>query len=229
MARLNFKRPSTIFWGAIALATFYLSGCQPQEVANSTSEQRPSVAPPAPLSMPPPPPPGAYLAKVPPSVLNQLQGLPVMAPAYVPDGFTLAEHDAAEPNAYRLVYRSAADQCFAIEYVGPDQSPAGLSADKVATLSVTVFDSPVFGRDRQIYYSLPPQDRPQGSTDNPSEVVSQWLTNSQGFYRLVGASYIAKAYPAQTDCQNVSLSETVKITASLTELTVSPTDLLQVN
>ena len=179
--------------------------------------------------MPPPPPPGSYLAKVPPSVLDQLQGLPVMAPAYVPPGFTLAEHDAADPNTYRLVYRSAANQCFAIEYAGPNQPPAGLSADKVATLSVATFDSPMFGGDRQIYYRLPPQDRPQDSTDGPSEVVSQWLTNSQGFYRLVGASYIAKAYPAQTDCQNVSLSETVKITASLTELTVSPTDLLQVN
>ncbi len=155
-----------------------------------------------------------------------------MAPAYVPNGFTLAEHDTADPNAYRLIYRSAAAQCFAIEYVGPDQPPAELSTAKVATLSVAVFDSPVFGRDQKIYYSSPPQDRSQDSPPDaiasPIEVVSQWLTNSQGSYRFVGASSIAKDHPAQPTCENVSLLETVKIMASLTELTVSPTDLLQV-
>lgn len=203
-------------WGAIALTL--LTSCQPQPAQDSqppapvASSQQPP-APDSPLSVPPPPPPGAYLGKISPAVFSQMQGLPLLAPAYIPAGFTLAEHGTTSENGYYLIYRSP-DQCFAIEHTGPSQPPENIPAD-ITTLPVESFDSPLFGPNRNLYYSK--------AEPTPNKLISQWLTSSQGAYRLAGADTV-QTYPDQLPCQNVPLTEAINIIISITDLTTAPTD-----
>lgn len=204
-------------WGAIALTI--LTSCQSQSSPDSPSS---ALAPPGqepidldrPLSVPPPPPPGAYLGKVSPPVFSQLKGLPLLAPAYIPTGFTLAEHGTTPANGYYLIYRSPKDQCFAIEHTSPSQTPENLPPD-ITSLPVESFDSPLFGPNRNLYYR---QAEPV-----PTKLVSQWLTNAQGAYRLAGADTV-QTYPGQPSCQNVPLSEAINIIVSMTDLTATPTE-----
>ena len=201
--------------GAIILTT--LTNCQPHPPEDSPRlESAPPNQPPtaldSPLSVPPPPPPGAYLGKISPAVFSQMQDLPLLAPAYIPAGFTLAEHGKTPEEGYYLIYRSA-DQCFAIEYVGPGQTPA-LPAD-ITSLSVESFDSPIFGSNRSLYYST--------ANSGPATLISQWLTSSQGAYRLSGADTV-QTYSGQLPCQNVDPAEAVNILVSMTDLTVTPTN-----
>ncbi|MGB3294497.1 MAG: hypothetical protein WBB01_16045 [Phormidesmis sp.] len=203
-----------VVWGAIALVT--IAGCQSQSAQDSLAPASPGQQPPAsnsPLSVPPPPPPGAYLGKISPAVSSQLQGLPLLAPAYIPAGFTLAEHGTTPSKGYYLIYRSP-DQCFAIEHTGPKQPPENLPAD-ITLLSVESFDSPIFGPNRRLYHSK--------AEPAPTKLISQWLTSSQGAYRLVGADTV-QTYPDQSPCQNVPLTEAINIIVSMTDLTVGPTD-----
>jgi hypothetical protein len=221
-------------WASILLITgLLITGCQSKEdTSDKASNPQLSPVPQASsgaLSAPPPPPQGAYLGKVSPAVSSQLKGLPVLAPAYIPEKFTLAEHSANPPGTYALIYRSA-DQCFAIEYIAPDQVPSEpetIPNGEAASLGSPTFspseqlhfggasfDSPIFGPDRQLYYS---------NTASDSDLVSEWLINQQGRYRLIGASRITQNYPNQTQCRDVSLTEAVAIVTSLIDLTAEPT------
>jgi hypothetical protein len=145
-------------------------------------------------------------------VSKALQGLPVLAPAYIPEKFTLAEHRADLPGTYALIYRSP-DQCFAIEYLAPDQVPA--EPETIPDGEAASFDSPISGPGKQLYSS---------KAASGGDLVSEWLVNQQGRYRLIGASRITQNYPNQTPCQDVSLTEAVEIVSSLVDLT-APTDL----
>lgn len=194
---------------AIALLAIGLSSCSPSPQSDSTP---PANKPPVP-SVPPPPPEGAFLGKISPKVLAKINHLPVMAPAYIPAGFVLADYRSEGSQSYGLVYRSPKNQCFALEY--RRQSPPIENTDG---LTVQVFDSPAFGAAHDLYYS------PANKTDQPSQLFSQWLSNSDGSYRLAGATMILQNYPAQTPCQNVSLVEADKIVTSIADLTASPTD-----
>lgn len=200
--------------GVIALTI--LTSCQPQSPQVSAppvlADQPTAID--LPLSAPPPPPPGAYLGKVSPPVFDQLKDLPLLAPAYIPPGFTLAEHGTTPSNGYYLIYRSPADQCFAIEHQSAGQTPETLPPD-ITSLPVESFNSPLFGPTRNLYHS---KEEPA-----PAKLVSQWLTNPQGAYRLSGADTV-QTYPAQTACRNVPLAEAVKIINSMTDLTAAPTE-----
>lgn len=201
---------------ATALTSFALTSCQPQpsQVSAPPVPTDPPAAIDLPLSAPPPPPPGAYLGKVSPPVFDQLKDLPLLAPAYIPTGFTLAEHGTTPSNGYYLIYRNTDGQCFAIEHQGAGQTPETLPPD-ITSLPVESFNSPIFGSNRNLYYS---QGQPA-----PAQLISQWLTNPQGAYRLAGAG-IVQTYPAQSACQNVPLAEAVKIITSMTDLTAAPTE-----
>ena len=202
--------------GAIALTT--LTNCQaqsPQARPSSPEPTSPSqqLQPPnSPLAAPPPPPAGAYLGKISPDVSSQLQGLPLLAPAYIPAGFVLSEYGTTPDDGYYLIYRSA-DQCFAIEHINLSQTPP--SPADLASLPVKSFDSPIFGSNRSLYYSQ--------TELAPTKLASQWLTSTEGAYRLVGAD-VVQTYSGQPPCQNVSTDEAINIVASMTDLTVTPTD-----
>ena len=210
------RRGIGIGLGVIALTT--LTNCQAQSPQTSPSSPEPSPSQQlqqplnSPLAAPPPPPAGAYLGKISPDVSSQLQGLPLLAPAYVPTGFVLAEYGKTPDNGYYLIYRSA-DQCFAIEHTNLSQTPPP-PAD-LASLPVKSFDSPLFGSNRSLYYSQ--------TELAPAKLISQWLTSTGGAYRLAGAD-VVQTYTSQPPCQNVPINEAVDIVASMTDLTVTPTD-----
>ncbi|MGC1309233.1 MAG: hypothetical protein WA885_18585 [Phormidesmis sp.] len=244
--------------GAIALAFLPLlltTSCQSKKSAipsksdppsaidkqSNPSQRDDSTTPPL-SAPPPPPPPGAYLGQVSPAALNYLRDFPILAPAYVPEGFVLIDYETTSPDAYHLLYRNSADQCFSIDYLALKPAPfdpAALNAS--ATQS---FDSPLFGPGYQLHYaptSYSGSDNSEsdnsGSDNSESDnsesdnsveptgtLVSDWLANRDGYYRFIGAALIAQNYPAQTDCQNVSLAEAAKIIASLADLTAAPTE-----
>ena len=202
----------------IALLAVSLSSCSPSPQNESASESAPlapasSANQSALPSAPPPPPEGAFLGKISPQVLAKINHLPVMAPAYIPSNFVLADYHSEGSQSYSLVYRNPKNQCFALEY---RRQPT--PTEDTDGLTIQVFDSPAFGAARDLYYS------PADKADQPSQLFSQWLSNSDGLYRLIGATIIAQNYPAQTPCQNVSLVEASKITTSIADLTASPTE-----
>lgn len=197
----------------VAMLTMALLGCNwvSQGERSPAENEMPSPA------VPPPPPAEAYLGKISPNVLAKMSRLPVMAPAYVPPGFVLADYRFQGAESYGLVYRNPKNQCFAIEY--RRQPPP--AEDRVG-LETQAFDSPVFGRDRELYYSASASQSPD-SADRPSQLFSQWLSKEDGAYRFAGVPVIGQNYPAQTLCQNVSLAEASKIITSIAALTASTT------
>ena len=133
------KRSFTI----LLLATGLLS-CNPSPQNTST----PSASEPFVPAVPPPPPPDAFLGKISPTVLAKLNHMPVMAPAYVPSGFALADYRFEGSESYDLIYRNPENLCFAIEY--RLQQPPAEGSENLKTQS---FDSPIFGPDHKLYYS----------------------------------------------------------------------------
>lgn len=145
------KRGVTL--GVIAIASFSFSGCSSNpessrsadfpfdgalsEDASNNDEQvtlrkaRDSDA------LPPPPPSGSYLGQVSPGLFNQLKFLPLMAPAYIPEGFSLVKHEVPD-TGYALFYQSEIGQCFAIEYVASSSQPA-FDADSPSSLTTPVY------------------------------------------------------------------------------------------
>ncbi|PZO21165.1 MAG: hypothetical protein DCF25_05365 [Leptolyngbya foveolarum] len=201
------KKP--VLW-VIALLIVSLSSCSPSLQSEPAS---PNELPVPSTSVPPPPPAGAFLGKISPEVLTKINHLPVMAPAYIPSDFVLADYRLDGLQSYGLIYRDPKNQCFAIEYRRQPSPPE--NTDGLTTQS---FDSPAFGAAHDLYYS------PADKADQPSQLFSQWLTNTDGSYRLVGATTIAQNYPAQPPCQNVSPVEASKIVISIVDLTASPTE-----
>lgn len=201
------KKP--VLW-VIALLVVSLSSCSPSLQSKPTFSNKLLVPS---TSVPPPPPADAFLGKISPEVLTKINHLPVMAPAYIPSDFVLADYRLDGSQSYGLLYRSPKNQCFAIEYrrqPSPTENTDGLTAQS--------FDSPAFGAAHDLYYS------PANKADQPDQLLSQWLSNTDGSYRLVGAMAIAQNYPAQTPCQNVSLLEASKIVTSIADLTASLTE-----
>ena len=187
-----------------------LTSCQSNRPTNADSPPEPTANPAIPA--PPPPPKGAYLGGISPDVLANVSQLPVMAPAYLPPGFVLADYRVEGAQAYSFVYRNPAAQCFAIEY--QQQIPP---LPETSGLAVETFDFPAFGATQEFYYALSSQAEPTGP------LFSQWLSNTEGSYRFTGAENIAQNYPAQRACQNVSLEEAVKIITSIADLNASTT------
>lgn len=228
-----------VVMGAIAFTTFPLAGCLANapptqnvlEVPANQSDQNsnrtsPADSSKASLSRPPAPPVGAYLGGIPPAVFAQLKDLPLMAPSLLTKGFRLVDHGIPD-SGYYLIYRSTADQCFAIEYVAQEYvaqeyAAKGLSstldsASASAPLDVKLFRSPVFGADQKLFYGkVPPK------TENT--LVSQWLNNDNGSYRYLSGSIVTQNYPAQIRCASVSLEASVTIITSLASLTADPAD-----
>ena len=202
---------------AIALIFASLYSCNPSSPNSVQGDSIPEATEPSVSSVPPPPPADAFLGKVSPSVFAKISHLPVMAPSYVPSGFVLTDYHSTGEQSYDLIYRDPKNQCFAIEY--RRQLPPAESRDGFA---VKTFDSPVFGPDRELYYST--SSSSPSEEDTPSQLLSQWLSKDTGSYRLAGADAIAQNYPAQTPCQNVSLEEASQIITSIADLTASPTE-----
>lgn len=123
-----------------------------------------------------------YIGKLSPAIFNQLKYLPLIAPAYIPEDFSLVKYDIPS-SGYALIYRSNTDQCFAIEYeassktstadTAVDDNAAGaIAADSPTdrqpmdgdeedtgpiatagnTLDFKVFDSPLFGPEQKLFY-----------------------------------------------------------------------------
>ena len=138
-----------------------------------------------------------------------------MAPAYVPPGFVLADYHFKGAQFYDLIYQNPDNQCFVIEY-RLQEPPTG----DIEGLNVQAFDSPLFGPNRKLYYrDLSSQASTQSS--QPSQLFSQWLSKDDGSYRFVGGDIVGQNYPAQTLCQNVSLSEASKIVTSIADIEAS--------
>lgn len=198
---------------AIMLITIGLLSCNQAPQRTMPLESEPFVP-----AAPPPPPPDAFLGKISPTVLNKLNHMPVMAPAYVPSGFALAEYRFEGAESYGLIYRNPENLCFAIEY--RLQPPL---AENSASLKAQSFDSPIFGPERKLYYSTL-DSQTSNKANQPSQLFSEWLSKDSGAYRLIGSTIIGQNYPAQTACQNVSLVEASKVITSIAALTASPTD-----
>ena len=193
------------------LVVITLTGCRSNSTPRSdSSPEQPVTNQTAPI--PPPPPKGAFLGGVSPDILENISHLPVMAPAYLPAGFILADYSVEGSQSYSLVYRNPEAQCFAIEYIRQLPPPAETSG-----LAAETFDFPLFGADQALYYASSSQNEQTGP------LFSQWLSNDDGSYRFVGAEKIAQNYPAQRACQNVSLVEAVKIITSIADLNASTT------
>ena len=205
------RNPQTklTLWGLMLVAVV-LIGCQSNQTTNPNSQLEEPAANQTP-PVPPPPPKGAFLGGISPDILENISHLPVMAPAYLPAGFVLADYSVEGSQAYSLLYRSPKAQCFAIEY-----SRQILPVD-ASGLAVELFDFPAFGS-AQAFYHIPPNQNEQ-----TGPLFSQWLSNDDGSYRFVGAEEIAQNYPAQRTCQNVSLGEAVKIITSIADLNASTT------
>lgn len=203
---------------AIALLAAGLISCSPSPSPiepSASSNSSPAAV------MPPPPPKSAFLGRISPDVFAKIKHLPVMAPAYIPANFVLADYRLAGSQSYSLLYRNPKNQCFAIEYYR--QLPLVENTDG---LMVQSFDSPAFGAAHDLYYS-PANESKQDSqplSQSSSQLFSQWLSNAEGSYRLAGAAMIAQNYPNQTPCQNVSLVEASKIVTSIADLTASLTE-----
>ena len=198
----------------LSIATLSIStlSCQQLPQRESTSFENDSSATSAP---PPPPPVEAFLGKISPSVLAKISHMPVMAPAYVPPGFVLADYRFEGAQSYDLVYRNSDNLCFAIEYRLQEPSTGNIEG-----LDIQTFNSPLFGPNRKLYYrNLSPQASSQSG--QPSQLFSQWLSNNGGSYRFAGGDIVGQNYPDQTLCQNVSLIEASKIITSIADIEAS--------
>lgn len=196
-----------VLW-MVAILSITLLSCNQSSSSPSSEEISLPTAP-------PPPPAEAYLGKISPTVLAKLTHMPVMAPAYVPEGFVLADYEFQGSQTYSLIYRNPENQCFAIEY--SLQMPS--TTEENIGPKTQAFDSPTFGPNQQLYYSASSAK----SANSPGQLSSQWLSNEDGFYRLAGAEIIGQNYPAQTLCQNVSLAEAGEIITSIAALIASTT------
>ena len=211
--------PRRLSIACIFAMCLYLSGChQLLQDAPAPSKEEASVP-----TVPPPPPVEAYLGKVSPTVLNKISHMPVMAPAYIPAGFVLADYRFEGSQSYDLIYRSPENLCFVIEY-RLQQPPV----DDVAGLTTQEFNSPAFGSNRKLYYrNLESQAESKAASQSldelsrPNQLFSQWLSRGSGSYRFAGAAIVGQNYPNQQLCQNVSLIEANKIVTSIADLTAS--------
>jgi len=80
----------------------------------------------------------AYIGKLSPAIFNQLKYLPLIAPAYVPESFSLVKYDIPA-SGYVLIYGNSAGQCFAVEYdaskrltADNDDIASGSASDAIA-------------------------------------------------------------------------------------------------
>jgi hypothetical protein len=169
------------------------------------------------LSEPPPPPPEAFLGQLPPAETSQLNnlGVAVMVPGTVPPSFSLATMRTDQQDTsigYILVYQDAANRCFAIEFASD-----GIG-DPPATQQRLPVQTPGFeGQDYGLNYG-PFIDEAMQQQFPGDNLYTDWLTGTDGFYRLVGAAYVGELFTALTGCTDVSPEEAVAIVESLTPL-----------
>lgn len=200
---------------SISALTISSLSCHQLPQRTSTSSENDSPTSSTPSTPPPPPPEEAFLGKISPSVLAKISHMPVMAPAYVPSGFVLADYRFEGARSYDLIYRNSDNLCFAIEYRLQEPPTADL-----AGLDIQTFSSPLFGQNRKLYYrNLSPKAPNQPG--QPSQLFSQWLSNNSGSYRFAGSEIVGQNYPNQTLCQNVSLIEASQIISSIADIEAS--------
>ncbi len=217
---LRIFAPRPILWGM----ALFLMGC------HSTPPNAPSNAPvlpdtvpdtviAAPQNTPPPPPNNSYLAQLPPEVTNQLVQLDIniAVPTYLPKNMTLAGYGVGEAGSsspyYWLVYRDDQNRCFAIEYTASRKGQLSLEKQEPLTPAL-------FGSGHTLYHGKLLNGGPQSLPEN--DLVTDWFTGEDGFYRLIGAGFINAQPYNQGDCTNIALQEAIAVAESLSYL---PTDI----
>ncbi|MEO0706359.1 MAG: hypothetical protein AAF050_11940 [Cyanobacteria bacterium J06649_5] len=146
--------------------------------------------------LPPPPPSGSYLGQVSPGLFNQLKFLPLMAPAYIPEGFSLVKHEVPD-TGYALFYQSEIGQCFAIEYVASSSQPA-FDADSPSSLT-----TPVYGTE-------------QGATDF-ANFENELTDDVSSIIAIENPADGADSFPTAVSQSNAASSETASSDAAVVE------------
>lgn len=201
----------------LLLSIFLLSSCRSQ--SPETPQKPLDTAVPNVPKPPPPPPTNSYLAHLSPDATNQLisLGIKIVIPTFLTPNMTLANHGAGETansqSFYWLVYRDNQNRCFAIEYTSSDTEPISLENREPLNIDI-------FGNGYSLYHGKFPNGG-EGELPN-SDLFTDWLVGEDGFYRLIGAGLINAQDYGQGDCSNITISEAIAITESLSYL---PTDI----
>lgn len=190
-------------------------------VADTITTPSPSYVPLGESSgnLPPPPPENSYLAQLSPDATNQLISLAIdiAIPTYLPPAMTLANYGTGETAAgssyYWLVYRDDQNRCFAIEY-------SSRGGEDMSLENQEPLEHFLFGDGYHLYHGK----FPNGEVGElpTSDLFTDWLEGTHGFYRLVGAGLVNAQDYGQHDCVNITVKEAISIAESLSYL---PTDI----
>jgi hypothetical protein len=161
------------------------------------------------------------LGQLSPEQVSQLNSLSieVVVPGMVPAYFTVVEMriDQGETGpGYLIVYRDAANQCFAVEFAAQ-----GI-ADPPATQNRLPIRPPLFGSQS---YNLNYGDFSDGAMQAQfpgSNLYTDWLRGRSGAYRLIGSTYIRDLFPNLQSCTDIAPEMAVGLVESFTLLTSEP-------
>lgn len=207
----------------------------PNEADNATTPETPnSMALDAELqapageddpSTPPPPPPGSFLAQLSPDQMAQLTslGIDVVVPGNVPPVFQVADLRITQGDmglSYLIVYQSADNQCFAVEYVDSGTLTPLATENRVAIKPPLFTDengNPSYGLNYGKYSD------PEWQAKFPdSNLYTDWLAGPSGYYRLTGAADIKALFTTFDNCKDIDPQDAVAIVESFTLITAEP-------
>ena len=210
----------------LPLVASLVVSCQPSRPPTVDSGPPPLDSLPA-EPPPPPPPEGAFLGRISPTQVSQLNslGVEVVVPGVIPPGFKVVELRITQGEGalgYMIVYQHSGTeepgQCFAVEF-----SREGMG-DPPATAEKRSLKPPLFkGQNYELHHGQFTEPALQRQFPGGA-LYSDWLQGASGAYRLIGAVLIGQLFPALQGCQDVTPAQAVELVENFTLLAANPMD-----